>query len=51
MDKNQRILFLEKNKGGNEVIAKIILDEINKDKRLEKIIKTLLMLSRLIEIV
>jgi hypothetical protein len=51
MDKEQIILFLKRNTEGNEGIAKLILDEINKDERLEKIIKTPLMLSRLIEIV
>jgi hypothetical protein len=54
MDKEQIKLFLKRNTEGYEGyegIAKLILDEINKDERLEKIIKTPLMLSRLIEIV
>ncbi len=51
MDMEQIKLFLKKNTEGNKGIAKLILDEINKDERLEKIIKTPLMLSRLIEIV
>ncbi|EMS33907.1 hypothetical protein C943_04226 [Mariniradius saccharolyticus AK6] len=51
MDKEQITLFLKKYTEGNEVIAKLILNEIEKDLRLEKIVKTPLMLSRLIEIV
>lgn len=51
MDKDKIIEFVNKNIEGNEVISKKILDEIEKDKRLEKIISTPLMLSRLIEIV
>lgn len=51
MDKEQIKLFLKKNTEGNEGIAKLILDEINKDERFEKNIKTPLLLSRLIEIV
>jgi len=51
MDKDQIELFISKNSEGNSAIANKILTEIKKDQRLEKIIKTPLMLSRLIEIV
>jgi hypothetical protein len=51
MDREQIELFLKKNTEGKTQIAKLILDEIEKDNRLEKIVKTPLMLSRLIEIV
>lgn len=50
MDKEQIELFVKKNSDSQET-AKIILSEIGADERLEKIIKTPLMLSRLIEIV
>lgn len=51
MDMEQIILFLKKNTDGNTAIEKLILEEIKSDNRLEKIIRTPLMLSRLIEIV
>jgi hypothetical protein len=51
MDKDQIELFINKNSEGNKIIANKILTEIKNDERLEKIIKTPLMLSRLIEIV
>lgn len=51
MDRIQIEDFLKKNSDGNSKISKLILDEIKKDERLEKIIRTPLMLSRLIEIV
>lgn len=51
MDREQIELFLKRNTEGNKSISKMILDEIKTDDRLEKIIKTPLMLSRLIEIV
>lgn len=51
MDKDQIELFINRNSEGNTNIANKILAEIKNDERLEKIIKTPLMLSRLIEIV
>lgn len=51
MDREQIELFINKNTDGNKLIATKLLTEIKKDERLEKIIKTPLMLSRLIEIV
>lgn len=51
MDRERIELFLKRNTEGNLKIAKFIFEEIKNDERLEKIIKTPLMLSRLIEIV
>lgn len=51
MDRDQIELFINKYSDGNTIIAKKIFSEIKNDERLEKIIKTPLMLSRLIEIV
>jgi len=51
MDREQIKLFINKNTEGNTIIATKLLNEIKNDERLEKIIKTPLMLSRLIEIV
>lgn len=51
MDDTQIEKFLDRNTDGNEMIKKKILDEINNDKRLKRIIKTPLMLSRIIEII
>lgn len=51
MDREQIESFLKKNTDGNSKIAKLIIEEIDKDERLLKIIRTPLMLSRLIEIV
>jgi hypothetical protein len=51
MDRTQIESFLKRNTDGNGKISQLILDEVKKDERLEKIIRTPLMLSRLIEIV
>jgi hypothetical protein len=51
MDRAQIEIFLKRNTDENPKISNLILDEIKKDERLEKIIRTPLMLSRLIEIV
>ncbi len=51
MEREQIEDFIKKNTDGSSIIAEKILNEIEKDARLEKIIKTPLMLSRLIEIV
>lgn len=51
MDRTQIEIFLKRNTDKNTKLVDLILNEIRKDERLEKIIKTPLMLSRLIEIV
>ena len=51
MDSDQIALFVKKNVAGDNFLATIVLDEIKRDERLQKIIRTPLMLSRLLEIV
>lgn len=51
MDRGQIETFIKQNTEGNMQIAKLIIEKIDRDERFEKIIKTPLMLSRLIEIV
>ncbi|WP_190401403.1 NACHT domain-containing protein [Pseudanabaena sp. FACHB-1998] len=51
MDGEQIELFLKRNTKETPNLAKLLSDAIKKDSRLEKIIKTPLMLSRLIEII